>query len=492
MFKRAVLGSAALALMVLYPLEGETFHLIKSLSGPSGKSIGAKFVLDETRSRFIYPQDKALIVFFEWQAPIGNHTLVASWKGPDGRVLSISPDVKVETKTADLNAYWEFIITPNSPSGIWTCEVRIDGEPAGSQSFEMVVPKVDRPVAPAEPEHPTMDQIYTKVTPSLVWVYAVDTDGARLDSSDGFVYAPNLVATSFEAIDSAAHLEIEFANGRRVKTDAVAACSRLQDWALLRVDTADVLPLPRGNPADVKIGERLPVYDVHANRVREFGGVDVSGRQTVPGAGPRIQFSPNLSLESSGGPLLDLDGKVVAILGASLTPGARFHHKDVSISPGLWNNLSSTSAAVPISVFPNPVPSETQTMSELLAGKVFTRPLEPGPSFLWGGISDILPKNPNAPPPDFKTEFRKNQQINVQMNWQKRDKNGKGFLSAEIFDAANRLLGNVPGKKVSLADNVPSRLAFSFSPATLIPGVYRIDVLWNDHAVWRTFFTIVE
>jgi hypothetical protein len=26
----------------------------------------------------------------------------------------------------------------------------------------------------------------------------------------------------------------------------------------------------------------------------------------------------------------------------------------------------------------------------------------------------------------------------------------------------------------------------------LIPGVYRIDVLWNDHAVWRTFFTIVE
>ncbi len=116
----------------------------------------------------------------------------------------------------------------------------------------------------------------------------MDAAGTRLDSSDGFVYAPNLVATSFEAIDSAAHLEIEFANGRRVKNDAVTACSRLQDWALLRVDTAGVLPLPRGNPADVKIGERLPVYDVYANRVHEFGGVDVSGRQTVRGAGPRI------------------------------------------------------------------------------------------------------------------------------------------------------------------------------------------------------------
>ena len=58
MFKRAVLGSATLALIALHPVAAETFHLVKSLSGPSGKSFGAKFVLDETRSRFIYPQDK--------------------------------------------------------------------------------------------------------------------------------------------------------------------------------------------------------------------------------------------------------------------------------------------------------------------------------------------------------------------------------------------------------------------------------------------------
>jgi hypothetical protein len=68
----------------------------------------------------------------------------------------------------------------------------------------------------------------------------------------------------------------------------------------------------------------------------------------------------------------------------------------------------------------------------------------------------------------------------------------KGFFSAEIFNAANRILGNVPGKKVTLADNVPLRLASSFSPATLIPVGYRIDVLWNDHSVWRTFITIVD
>jgi hypothetical protein len=46
----------------------------------------------------------------------------------------------------------------------------------------------------------------------------------------------------------------------------------------------------------------------------------------------------------------------------------------------------------------------------------------------------------------MKTEFRKDQEITVQMNWLKRDTVGKGILSAGIFDAANHLLGNVQGK----------------------------------------------
>jgi hypothetical protein len=104
----------------------------------------------------------------------------------------------------------------------------------------------------------------------------------------------------------------------------------------------------------------------------------------------------------------------------------------------LWNNLSSTAAAVPVSVISNPLPAQTETMAELLAKGILTRPLEPGPAFLWGGLSEKPPKNPNAPPGDFKTEFRKNQEITVQMNWQKRDKNGKGFLSAEMFVSDHR------------------------------------------------------
>jgi len=435
------------------------------------------------------------VVYFEWQAAVGDHTLVATWKGPDGRVVSISPDVKIQTKNENLNAYWQFLIAPGIASGVWTCEIKIDGEPAGSQAFELVVPAVERAPEPPpqQPDHPTMDQIYKKVTPSLVWVYALDADGTRLDTSDGFVWGTNLVATSFSAVDSAAHLELEFANGRRVKTDEVMVCSRLGDWALLRVDTSGVSALTLGNPADVKISDRLPVFNVQPNHVREFGGVDVTGRQTANNANSLIRFEASLTMESAGGPLLDLDGKVVGILGGSLTPGARFHHKDVSMSSALFSGLGAVRAAVPVTVVQHErLPANADTLSDLVAKKVFTRPLAPGPSFLWGGMSDKAPKNLNMPPPDFKSEFRRNENINVLMNWQKRDKVGKGVLGAEIYDAGNRLLGTVAGKKVSLAEMAPTQLMFGFSPAPLTPGIYRIDVLWNEQAVWRTFFTVIE
>ena len=95
-------------------------RLVRSLSGPSGRVVGAQFVFDETRNRFVYPQDQSLTVFFEWEAPPGNHVLSASWKQPDGRVVSVSPDVKIETTTTNLTAYWIFTIAATLPSGTWT------------------------------------------------------------------------------------------------------------------------------------------------------------------------------------------------------------------------------------------------------------------------------------------------------------------------------------------------------------------------------------
>jgi len=76
--------------------------------------------------------------------------------------------------------------------------------------------------------------------------------------------------------------------------------------------------------------------------------------------------------------------------------------------------------------------------------------------------------------------------------WQKKDKAAKGTIGAKVYDVQNHLAVTVPPKKATLVQEVPSRSAFSFSPAQLTPGVYRVDVLWLDQVVWRSFFRIVE
>ena len=115
-------------------------QLVRSNSGPSGHVSGAKFVFDEIRTRFVFPRDNALTIFFEWTAPPGLHTLSAIWKDPTSKPVSISPDVKIETKTNELNAYWTYEIASHMASGIWTVDLKVDGQPAGSHVFELVVP----------------------------------------------------------------------------------------------------------------------------------------------------------------------------------------------------------------------------------------------------------------------------------------------------------------------------------------------------------------
>jgi hypothetical protein len=44
---------------------------------------------------------------------------------------------------------------------------------------------------------------------------------------------------------------------------------------------------------------------------------------------------------------------------------------------------------------------------------------------------------------------------------------------------------------VTLAE-VQERLAISFSPAALQPGVYRVDLNWDGHPAWRMFIRVTD
>jgi hypothetical protein len=156
-----------------------------------------------------------------------------------------------------------------------------------------------------------------------VWVHKLDEADRRTDACSGFVASKDRVLTAFQCVDGAARLELVFANGRKVATDALAGWDRMADWALIDVTTAEA-PLGFGDPESVKVGERPIVFNVEGDPAPSQGAI--------------------------GGPRLDSRGLVVGFVGESTAPGGRFGERAVAVSLSLYSKLGDRSTAVPISV----------------------------------------------------------------------------------------------------------------------------------------------
>ena len=481
----------ALTVLAAGAIGAEPPKFLRSISGPSGKTAGSDFILDETRNRFVYPNDKSLVIYFEWEAPLGDHVLTAAWKQPDGRVASISPDVKMQTNTPLLKCYWGFTLYSGMDNGVWTIEVRVDGQPAGSHSFEIAgMPEAAQPAL-------TTDQLFKSLSPSMVWIRKLGEDNRRIDFGSGFVIGHNAVATAFQSIDSATQIEVEFADGRKVTTSDVYNLSRTGDWAVLKVDTASVTPIPRGDSTGVLVGDRMVVFDFDSS-ARVISAVNVGGRQSVPLFGERIQIGPAMRPEVAGGPLVDSTGRVVAILGGSLRPGERSEKRKTVFAYERGGLLTPEgaeviiTAATPIAGVPQTFTGEPKTLDQLTKDDVLTPLVVPIPEFQRGGTTVNLPKRGTDPISQESRDFSvRDSQISVFSLWQRAGKISKGLLSAKVYDVSNRVTHEVPPTKISILDNT-QRFSFNLSPVQLQPGTHRIDLLFDGRPVWRTFIRIAE
>ena len=463
--RNRITGALMAFFLCACPQAGATsLKFLKSQAGPSGRIVDNQFVFDELRNDLCILRTNLLQFTSSGKRPPGNHTLSAFWKDPDGKVVTISPDIKMETKTSELHAYWIFQAVPGMRSGVWTVEIRIDG-----------------------------DELYASAGRSLVWIYKLDESGLRIDTALGFVIAANQVATAFQAIDGAARVELEFSDGRKVVTDQVWSCDRMQDWALLKAATGDTPVLERMESGKIPVGERYVVFNVQGERARVIGGIDITGRRTVPGFGDRIQIAPSPAREAAGGPLLSPNGLLAGIVGGSVLPGSRFSLRDMSVSPAIWSRMTAESAAVPITAVPKLSGGESKSFRELLDQGILTPGLTPSPSLVYGGSARLLSKNANDMSTKDTSEFsHRDKIIWIYTLWQKKEKVGKGIVSGKVYDSHNRLLVDAAPKKISMDERVPLRIAFDFSSANFPAGVYRVDVLWNSQPAWRTFFTLVD
>jgi regulator of sirC expression with transglutaminase-like and TPR domain len=149
---------------------------------------------------------------------------------------------------------------------------------------------------------------------SVVVITVQGRDGTQQGLGSGFIIAPDgLIATNLHVIGEARPVAVQTADGRKYDVVAVEAYDRPLDLAVIRIDAKNLPALALGNSDALKQGQGVVALgNPQGLRHSVVAGV-VSGTREIDGR-QMIQLAIPIEPGNSGGPLLDLDGRVEGIL----------------------------------------------------------------------------------------------------------------------------------------------------------------------------------
>lgn len=157
-------------------------------------------------------------------------------------------------------------------------------------------------------------QIAARYMKSVVVISHTGRDGRRRGIGSGFVVSPDgLIATNLHVIGEARPISIQLADGRRFQAKSVHASDANLDLAVVRIDAANLPALELGDSDRLAKGQ--PVVALGNPQGLEHSVVTgvVSGRRELDGK-PMIQLAIPIEPGNSGGPLLDMFGRVHGLL----------------------------------------------------------------------------------------------------------------------------------------------------------------------------------
>jgi regulator of sirC expression with transglutaminase-like and TPR domain len=170
---------------------------------------------------------------------------------------------------------------------------------------------------------------------SVVVITFEGRDGKRQGLGTGFVVsADGLVATNLHVIGEGRPIAVQFADGSRRDVVSIHASDRSLDLALLRINSTDLTPLALADSDRLKEGQAVVAVGNPLGLTHSVVSGVVSAKRELEGR-PMIQIAMPIEPGNSGGPLLDLDGRVHGILTLKsvLTPNLGFAVPINSLKP---------------------------------------------------------------------------------------------------------------------------------------------------------------
>jgi regulator of sirC expression with transglutaminase-like and TPR domain len=159
----------------------------------------------------------------------------------------------------------------------------------------------------------SVEHVAAAARKSLAVITYEGRDGKREGLGTGFVVAADgLVATNRHVLGEGRPIGVEI-DGKKYQVLAVHASDRNLDLAVLRVDAKGLAPLPLGDSDRLKDGQAVVALGNPRGLTHSVVAGVVSGRPKIDGR-PMIQIAMPIEPGNSGGPLLDLEGRVQGIV----------------------------------------------------------------------------------------------------------------------------------------------------------------------------------
>lgn len=469
------------------------YHMVHAESGTKALKRNGQLYFEDPRSVFRVGDDHQVMVEFEWQGPVGAHKFVGMWKDPTGQVVVVSNFVFTPV-VSPYSGYFTLLLGDTAPTGIWTIDATIDGQTAGSYSFEIV--GANAAVPKSQPERVPLDpkDIYSQMQAASVFIDKLNASGAEIGRGSGFFIAPSQLLTAFEDIDGASALQIIFPDGRIAASNELLAWNRWQDWAVLSVPSPSPAPLKLAAAKSWAIGDRCYALGA-ASGGRTILSGGIIGETNQPRLGQRITISILPGANAIGAPVVNQFGEVIGLLGGNLLPGVNLANTSPSMGdPSVISaSFSATGLAVPIeAVKMNSSASSATTLAALAASGAFISPLTARDQVGFAQLALQVERRAGGPawPREMRSRFSLGEQtMSVFVNWEAKTKY-KGTADVHFFDLDNKEIAHTPPLKVNIRPGNIDSTYWTVPLKSFSPGIYRVDVNLGGQPAWRQFFRI--
>jgi regulator of sirC expression with transglutaminase-like and TPR domain len=161
---------------------------------------------------------------------------------------------------------------------------------------------------------PQVQDLVARAKPSVVVITFTGRDGDRQGLGSGVIIdGQGLIATNLHVIGEARPIRVQLADGRAFDVVSIEAMERHHDLALLRIDARDLPALPLGDSDSLQEGEPVVAIGNPLGLERSVVSGVLSGKREVEGR-PMLQLAMPIERGNSGGPLLDLQGRVIGLI----------------------------------------------------------------------------------------------------------------------------------------------------------------------------------